>query len=313
LSNRPIPILILGGSDPKAARLPEAGKDKHAISGYKAIDMTIGGVPLIELLVRKLKACGGFDPVYIAGPREIYSGVPDLKVVDTAGNLGKNLRTGMERLRIAHPGEYLAVTTCDILPSEEDLDRVLREYREHLPFDAWFPLIHAPEDRSRLGASSWKPMYRIVPREGMEAVGILPCHLLIINPEAFRLRFAYRLMQIAYRTRNRPIQVRRKEMLRHTLTDLLFQDVRHIIRMQVPRLTWTVITSGFALARELKAGTITVERLCAGVRNILIKYRHRKEFPERRILMPVMDAISLAKDIDTVEEAREFGGSLQTD
>ena len=234
-------------------------------------------------------------------------------MVDTAGSLGKNLRTGMERLRIAHPGEYIAITTCDIQPSEEDLALFLRDYRKQMPFDAWFPLIKAPEDPEKLGASSWKPMYHIVPREGMEAIGILPGHLLIINPEAFRLRFAYRLMQIAYRTRNRPIQVRKKEMLRDTLKDLLFQDVLHIIRMQVPRLTWTVITSGFALARELKAGTITVERLCHGVRNILIKYRHRKEFPDRNIIMPVMDAISLAKDIDTVEEAREFGSLLQTD
>lgn len=306
----PIPILILGGSDPKPASLPDAGRDKHALRGYKARDLRIGGRPMIQVLVERLNASGGFDPIYVAGPQEVYHGIPGLKIVDTAGSLGKNLRTGLERLRLTHPGSYLGIVTCDILPEPSCLATFLRESRDHMPFDAWFPLIRMPEDRERLGASSWKPTYSVIPKAGMDPVATLPGHLLVINPEAFRLRFAYRLMQIAYRTRNRPIPVRRKEMLRDTVKDLLFEDVRHLFGMRVPRLTWTVIRHGLKVARDLKSGTITTERLENSIRRIFIRYRHQKEFPDRRVHIPVMDALSLAKDIDTVEEARELGGDL---
>ena len=305
-----IPILILGGSDPKPASLPDAGRDKHALRGYKGRDLLIGGRPMIQVVVERLKESGGFDPIYVAGPQEVYQGIPDLKIVDTAGSLGKNLRTGLERLRIAHPGSYVGITTCDILPEPDCLETFLRESRAHMPFDAWFPLIRMPDNRDRLGASSWKPTYHVVPEKGSAPVATLPGHLMVINPEAFRLRFAYRLMQIAYRTRNRPIPVRRKEMVRDTLKDLLFEDVRHLFGMRVPRLTWTVISNGLKVAREMKSGTITLEGLENSIRRIFIRYRHQKEFPDRRVHLPIMDALSLAKDIDTEEEARELGGDL---
>ncbi len=306
----PIPILILGGSDARPASLPDAGRDKHALHGYKGRDLLIGGRPMIQAVAERLKGSGGFDPIYVAGPQEVYQGIPDLNVIDTAGSLGKNLRTGLERLRLLHPGSYLGITTCDILPEPGCLRTFLQESRAHMPFDAWFPMILMPEDRTRLGASSWKPTYHVVPGEGLDPVATLPGHLMVINPEAFRLRFAYRLMQIAYRTRNRPIPVRRKEMVRDTLKDLLFEDVRHLFGMRVPRLTWTVISNGLNIARDLKSGTITTERLENSIRRIFIRYRHQKEFPDRRVHIPVMDALSLAKDIDTVEEARELGGDL---
>jgi hypothetical protein len=305
-----IPILILGGSDPKPASLPDAGRDKHALRGYKGRDLLIGGRPMIQVVAERLKASGGFDPIYVAGPQEVYQGIPGLKIVDTAGSLGKNLRTGLERLRLVHPGSYLAITTCDILPEPDCLRSFLEESREHMPYDAWFPMIRIPDDKDQLGASSWKPTYQFVPQEGWEPVATLPGHLMVINPEAFRLRFAYRLMQIAYRTRNRPIPVRRKEMVRDTLKDLLFEDVRHLFGMRVPRLTWTVISNGLTVAREMKSGTITIQRLENSIRRIFIRYRHQKEFPDRRVHLPIMDALSLAKDIDTEEEARELGGDL---
>jgi hypothetical protein len=80
--------------------------------------------------------------------------------------------------------------------------------------------------------------------------------------------------------------------------------------MRVPRLTWTVISNGLTVAREMKSGTITIQRLENSIRRIFIRYRHQKEFPDRRVHLPIMDALSLAKDIDTEEEARELGGDL---
>ena len=45
-------------------------------------------------------------------------------------------------------------------------------------------------------------------------------------------------------------------------------------------------------------------------RKIFVTYRHRRRYPHRRILTPVVDALALALDIDTEEEARERGGRL---
>ena len=76
------------------------------------------------------------------------------------------------------------------------------------------------EDRSALGAFAWKPVYRIVPEPGEEAVRILPGHLGIFEPRSLRLPLLYRLLGLAYRTRNRSIKRRRSAMLRAVLLAL---------------------------------------------------------------------------------------------
>ena len=75
-------------------------------------------------------------------------------------------------------------------------------------------------------------------------------------------------------------------------------------------LTWTVLRAGITAARELRDGTITRSRLENFLREIFVKYRHRKRFPDRRVQLPMVDVLWLALDIDTEEEAREKGGDL---
>ena len=85
---------------------------------------------------------------------------------------------------------------------------VMADYSRQAPCDLWFPLIQAPEDQGELGASAWKPVYRLVPGPGRAPVRILPGHLAVIDPGALRLNFLYRLVQLGYRTRNRSIRYR---------------------------------------------------------------------------------------------------------
>lgn len=80
--------------------------------------------------------------------------------------------------------------------------------------------------------------------------------------------------------------------------------------MRLPNLTWTVLHSGLPAVRELKAGTITRAHLEDAIRRIIVTTRHRRRSPERRVLMPVVEGLSLALDIDTGEEAREMGAGL---
>ena len=39
-----IPAVILGGSDRRASRLPEAGRDKSPLTGYKGVEIRVDPV-----------------------------------------------------------------------------------------------------------------------------------------------------------------------------------------------------------------------------------------------------------------------------
>lgn len=306
-----IPGVILAGSDRRPATLPESGRDAHPLVGYKGVRVQIGGRPLIATLVERMRATGEFDPIYVVGPAAAYDCVRDLtRLIDSDGTLAQNARRGCETAWRNHPGSALAFITCDVLPAVEDVRRLVASYRAEAPCDLWFPLIEAPEDRDRLGPSAWKPDYRIVPQPGQPAVRVLPCHLAIADPEALRLRFLYRLIDVAYRTRNRPIHYRRTVMVRGVVAALLYQDLLHLLGGRMPSLTWSVLSTGISVARGLKRGRVTLDELEVAVRRILVNHRHRKRHPQRRVRLPIVDALSLALDIDTEEEARAVGGRV---
>lgn len=309
-----IPIIILGGRDRRGSRLPDAGEGKHPLRGYKAVDLRIGGRPLIATLVERLEACGAFGPIYVAGPARLYEslGLP-IEVVDTDGGFSENIRTSVEAVTAAFPGRPIAITSCDILPDLDDLDRLIRDYREHQPSDFWLPQIRVPEDRTLLGESTWKPQYRFVPEGGGEPVATLPGHLMIFDPAAMRTDLVYRMFDLAYNTRNRPVKMRRKVMLRALLRYFLTQDLKALVTFRPPVLTWEVVRHGTLLTHGLRRGDLTVEDIAGHARTMLMERSHRKAHPERRGRLPILDGLSLAKDIDTEEEAREAERRLMGD
>lgn len=307
---RPIPLIILGGSDRTATRLPKAGADKHPLTGFKGVDVRIDGRPMIEHVIDSTSRTGAFDPIYIAGPETYYAGVPGASVIDTNASFGGNIQASTEAVRSAHPGSPIAYITCDVVPEAGSLATLMARYRASAPCDAWFPLIKAPDDREELGASSWKPAYRVSAEQGEPPTRILPGHLMVIDPEAFRLKFAYRLFELAYSSRNRSIDRRRGILVRGVIVELVLQDFRHLFSLRMPNLTWSVLAAGLPAGAKLRSGTITRRQLEGALRKIFVTYRHRRRYPHRRILTPVVDALALALDIDTEEEARERGGHL---
>ncbi len=158
--------------------------------------------------------------------------------------------------------------------------------------------------------SGYKPTYQVVPEKGGGAVRVLPCHLAVLDVEALRMDFIYRFVGLIYRTRNRPIAYRRRVMLPGIILELLYQDLRHFLGLRLPNLTWTVLHSGLSAVRGLKSGTITRAQLEDAFRRVFVTARHRSRYPERRVVMPVMEGLSLALDIDTEEEAAAMGGEL---
>ena len=307
---RRIPLIILGGSDREPAALPPQGRDLHPLSGCKGIDVRLGGRCLIEHLVDRMRRTGVFDPIWVAGPAAAYRrAAASVEVIDTDRGFGENIRTGLETVMRACPGTVVGFTTCDILPDPVELDALLDDYHRGAPSDLWFPLILADEGEE-LGASGWKPRYRIAPAAGEPPAVVLPGHLTIVDPASLRLSMLYRLFELGYRTRNRPIRYRRSYMLRHVLWTLVRQDLFHLLALRLPTVTWDCVRSGLAAAAGLRSGAITRPELESHMRRVFVKRAHRKNHPERRVRMPFLRAMSIARDIDTVEEARALGATF---
>jgi hypothetical protein len=306
-----LPTIVLGGRDPRVGEMPAGVDGLHPLAGYKGVAVRIGGRVLIECLVERLAASGHFAPVYIAGPRAVYADhCPGARLVHVDGTIDETVRAGIEAVSRAHPGAALAITTCDVLPEVETLVRVMADYEAAAPCDGFLPMIRAPADHATLGASAYKPLYRVVPEAGSPAVEVLPCHLAVLDPKALRMEFIYRVLRLMYRTRNRPIAYRRAVILRGIAFELLYQDLLHVLSMRLPSLTWSVLRAGLPAVRALKAGTITRAQLEQAMRRIFVTARHQSRYAERRILMPIVDGLSLALDIDTEEEAEAMGGEL---
>lgn len=309
-----LPLIILGGGDRQPGALPASGRSVRPLAGVKGVDLRIAGRRLIDVLIARYREARCFDPIYVAGPAEAYHKEPtDAELVDTDAGFGRNIGAGVAVVEERHPGLPVAFSTCDILPELDELEPMLADYRSSRPTDLWFPLIRAPEDPAQLGPSAWKPRYTVSPDEGPESgakTKILPSHLVILDPEVMRQDLVLELCDGAYRTRNRPLLYRRSYLLRQLLFGLLLQDLRSLFTLRLPHVTWDVVRYGYVAARRLRDGIATQGELEAALRKIFVHRSHRLSHPERRIRLPILDGLSLARDIDTLEEASALHASV---
>ncbi len=306
-----LPLAILAGSDPRPGTLPPAGRDKHALSGPKGAILQIAGEPLIAALIDRARAAGTFGPIYVVGPAEAYGPLGlDAELVDAHDSFGENVRTAVETLHTRHPGTASAFLACDVLPEAATLRELVGMYRRSTPCELFFPMVRAPERREVLGTSAWKPEYAVVPEPGLTPVRVLPGHLMIADLGALRLQFLYRLFDLLYRTRNRPVEQRKRALLRGFLLELLYQDLRHLLGLRAPTLTVSVLRAALGAVRALKAGALTRVRLERDVRTVLVTATHRRRHRDGAVRMPIVDALALAIDLDTVEEAEAAGATV---
>ena len=308
---RQLPLIILGGHDRKSTILPETGRDKHVLRGVKAVDVLVAGRPLIVEVIERLRACGAFEPIYIAGPRRIYEPVVEgVEFIDTDGGFGKNQAACAEFLSHHHPGEQVMFTTCDILPDRDELDRALDDYFSHRPVDFWMPQCRVPDDLEELGQSSWKPKYVLRREHEAEPTRVLPGHFIAVDPQITHHSLVCRFLGGLYRTRNRPIPARIGVVAYHALRELFLADLRLVLRGDWPSVTVNVIFRSLALARKLARGKATVEDFDNQLRYIFMTPDHLRRHRDRLGRVAILDGLSLAKDIDTVEEAREISNGL---
>ncbi len=302
-----IPLIILAGGDRTPTRLPEKGAGKHPISGLKGFDIRIGDQSMVDLLLERLRPAEAFDPIFLAGPVAVYGETRQgARVIDTDGSFGENIDTSVRQVMAEHPGP-LAFITCDVLPDLDQLRLLLEDYRRHSPLTFWYPLILAPETPEQLGASSWKPQYRIRKDRSSPALGVLPGHLVFVEPSHFRLDLVERVLELSYASRNRPIAYRFFYIVSRILSFLLGQDLKRLLRLRPPTFTVTLIVNGILLAWRLRQETITADELAKRLRRILVKGSQDRADRGR---VALLDAMTLAKDIDTMEEAAEKAREL---
>jgi len=299
---RTLPLVVLAGSARKWERL--AG-DPDRLLGPKGITIKHDGRPLIDVVVERFHETGAFGPIFIAGPAAAYgSARGPAEVIDTDTDFAGNIRAAFEGVEKILSPRRLVFTTSDVIPDPDELKALVEDYFAHHPLDFWFPLVEVHQG-AELGAAAGKRRYRVVPDGAAEPVTILPGHLVAVDPTAARLPLIYSSFELAYRSRTQPVSRRFLYIISHVLMNLLWADIKRMVRWVPPVLTIQVLRGAMGLAHGLDHGAITQREIEDHLRGIFIRRRHRRAFPDRRGRIPILRTLSLAKDIDTRREAEE--------
>jgi len=305
---KPIPITILAGSDHTPGPLPESGPDLHSLAAYKGAEVTLGGKPLIELLIKQIKLSGCFDPITIAGPKEVYEPLNlDARIVDTNGGIGQNLQAAVDDHQARFDEKTpIAMMAYDVLLSAEQLVELRGLYESDQPCAVWVPFVRMPEKKDRLGAFAWKPTYPLRFEKGGEPIDVLPGHLAIFYPATLRLPIFYRILNLVYKTRNHSVAVRRRVLVPAILGTLLMADLRGLCSLKLPLLTVSVIANGLRIAGQLNQRELTIPVLEQSIGGIFLHRNSALRGPGRGIRHPVVNILNLAEDVDTLEEAESL-------
>jgi hypothetical protein len=300
-----IPLIILAGSAKKAETISD--EHSHRLYGPKGLKIRLAGQPLIDVIIDRFRECGAFDPIFVAGPANRYGTERNgATVIDTDADFGHNIKAALESVVARLSPGATAFSTCDVIPELSELHELVADYRSHLPLDFWFPLIRVPEDRSKLGASADKRQYRLIPEGASEPVSILPSHLVIVDPTALRFTLIYRSFELAYRSRTRPVFARFLYITAGVLLFLLKRDLLNLVRLKPPLLTPIVLFNAALMSHRLGTGVITQRQIETHLHQIFGNEPHRRRYRDRTGRVPVLDGLSLARDIDTEEEAEEL-------
>ena len=247
----------------------------------------------------RIRASERFAQPLLLGPRQCYEGKVDCEVSHVEGTLIETLRhlTDVMQSRFGGP-QPIAVTPCDILPTVSDFQRLLDEdYAPHADAMFWWQLIEGQP--GAMGAGAWKPSYHLPASTGQPPLSLYPGHLVIARTCALRFPLMNRLLELAYRYRNRVLENRHIGMTCRGLGTLLTQDLRNLAQLQVPLLTFQVPylgLRGFFRYRRGKATLRDVENFLA---KSLLHRRFHRAASGRPVVISISSLLSFAKDIDT--------------
>jgi hypothetical protein len=301
-----LPIIVLAGSDSQPVTVPAELSTSAMLTGPKGTLQLRSGRCMAAELVARIRASQRFAEPLLLGPRQWYAGTVDCEISHVEGTMIQTLRHLTDILQNRFSGaQPVAVTPCDILPSSADFQRLLDEdYAPHADAMFWWQMIEGQP--AAMGAGAWKPSYHLPPSVGQEPRSLYPGHLVIARTSTLRFALMNRMLELAYRYRNRVLTQRYIGMTCRVLGTLLRQDLRNLARLQLPMLTVQIPylgLRGFFRYRRGKAALSEVENFLA--KSFLHRRFHRAA-GGRPVVISVSSLLSFAKDIDTQAELDEL-------
>jgi hypothetical protein len=302
-----LPIIVLASSDSRPGTVPTELSHDAMLTGPKgAIELRSGRCMAAELIAR-IRSSQRFAEPLLLGPRHWYEGKVDCEISHVEGTLIQTLRQltniVQERFSASQP---FAVAPCDILPSAADFQRLLDEdYAPHAETMFWWQMVEGRP--AAMGAGAWKPSYRLPPNSGQPPLSLYPGHLVIARACALRFPLLNRLLELAYRYRNRVLENRYIGMTCGAMGTLMAQDLRNLARLQVPVLTFQLPYLGLRGFSRYRRGTATLR----DVENFLAKTCLHRRFHGaaggRPVVISISAMLSFAKDIDRNVTVRATG------
>jgi hypothetical protein len=301
-----IPILVLGGSDPQPGAVPPGLSPDQMLTGFKGAKLLPWGRCLAAELMERIRRTDRFHEPLLIGPRRIYADLVNVPIVDVEGSLAATLQQAIEAIRGRYDmSEPVAVTTTDILPTAEEICRLLDEhYLPHQEALFWGQLVAA--EPAALGVSSWKPSYFFRLDENSPPQNMYPGHLVIARPGALRLDLTIHFLRLAYRYRNRELHQRHVRMVVRSLGRLIQEDLKNLAACQLPILTVSIpyhALAAFFKCRRRKATVADFERAVA---KGFLHRKHLSDTQGRPVVFSVSSTLAFAQDIDTAAEFNEF-------
>ena len=301
-----IPIIVLAGSDLRPSAVPDGMQQEDMLTGPKGTIQLHTGRCLAAELVARIRASGCFAEPLLLGPAKWYDGQIDCEIVNVEGTLLQTLRQLTRTVTDRFPGHQpIAITACDILPSAGDFEQLIeQDYKPHAETMFWWQMIEAlPQE---MGASSWKPSYRMPSEPGQAPLVLYPGHVVIARPDALRLQLINRLLELAYRYRNRVLERRYIGVTLGALGSLLAQDVRNLAEFQLPVLTVALPYVGLRDFFKYRRGKATLRDHEYFLTKTFLHRRYHQAAEGRPVVISTTNLPSFAKDIDTKAELEEL-------
>ncbi len=300
-----LPILILASSDPQPGPAPTELTQDDMLSGFKAVYRLPSGIPLISELINRLHKSERFEPPILIGPRRVYEGIVDCEIVDVEGSLATTLTHTYKFIRRRfHRLDPVAITTCDILPTSEEIRLLLEtNYDPNADAQFWWQLVNTTPDL--LNASSWKQAYPLRPDEGQALMNLYPGHLVIIRVGALRMRVLNSILQIAYWYRNRDLRTRHVHVAVKSFRRLLTEDLRSLTSLRLPLFSISIPLRGLLAYYKMVRKQLTLREFEHLVSKTMVRRTFRNSAQGRPVRFTVTPIPAFAKDIDTKAELAE--------
>lgn len=298
-----LPIIILAGGNDRLETIPDGFTAGDMLSGFKGAVRLPSGQCIAGELIQRVRESDRFEDPVLVGPSRIYHDLVDCELSETSGELLATVSALNDLLTRRYENRPVAISACDILPTAADFRDLLdHSYQPYVDSGLWWQLIAA--EPAEMGASSWKPNYRMRLTPDDPLLNLYPGHLLILRPGAVRLNWLNRFLMLAYRFRNRSVYER---MIRITLRALglwLVDDLRGVASFHCPGRVVAAPYGIFKAYLRYRLERFTVRDLSTELSRQIMVPGHMPGIAPRAAVV-VSRIRSFAKDIDTHQELAE--------